>query len=202
MVDCYAIIHAALGADFPMDLFKASWWDEWVAHAESYGIARKPGLDQLLNLLEAHNIPKAIATSSARAEAIYTLDRAGIADRFSILVTGDQIKHGKPAPDIFLLAAERLGIDAKYCLALEDSEAGVMAAAAAGMATFMVPDLVQPSPDVADRAFRVVDSLQVVHDWIVEEWLHNTDILPAAPAQPIAQSTGDWTEEWTEEWTA
>jgi len=171
MTECYAIIHAAMGTSFPMDLFKERWWDEWLAIAETQGIARKPGLDQLLNLLDAYNIPKAVATSTTRAEAIYTLDRAGLADRFSIVVTGDQIKHGKPAPDIFLLAAERLGVDATNCVALEDSEAGVYAASSAGMVTFMVPDLLQPNPDVAGRAFRVVDSLQVVHDWILEEWL-------------------------------
>ncbi len=197
MADCYAIIHAALGASFPMDLFQERWWDEWFAHAETYGIARKPGLDQLLNLLDAHNIPKAVATSSAREEAIYTLNRAGIADRFSIVVTGDQIKYGKPAPDIFLLAAERLGLDAKYCLALEDSEAGVSAATAAGMVTFMIPDLVQPSPDVADRAFRIVDSLQVVHDWIVEEWLRPAKEAPPVEDLLLERPAGDWTEEWS-----
>ena len=152
--DCYAVIQSKLGQTFPMDEFKANWWKRWQMLVETEGVRQKAGLDRLLSLLEAHNIPRAVATSSARAEALYTLERAGIADRFSIIVTGDQIANGKPAPDIFLLAAERLGVDARACLAVEDSEAGVYAASNAGMMTFMVPDLVHPNPDVATRSPR------------------------------------------------
>jgi len=72
MSDCYAIIQAALGADFPMQHFQEQWWNYWTRHVQRHGIARKAGLDQLLNLLDAHAIPKAVATSSARAEALYT----------------------------------------------------------------------------------------------------------------------------------
>ena len=165
--DCHAILHAALGPDFPIARFIAAWWPLWEQIAERQGIARKPGLDELLDLLDTHQIPKAVATSSAQAEARYTLEQAGLADRFAIVVTGDQIANGKPAPDIFLLAAERLGVDAAHCLAVEDSAAGVQAASAAGMHTFMVPDLLQPHPDIAARAHRVVNSLHDVHDWIV-----------------------------------
>lgn len=194
--DGYTIIQTALGADFPMQRFQERWWDYWRAHVEQQGIARKAGLDQLLNLLDTHNIPKAVATSSTRAEALYTLDRAGIADRFSIIVTGDQIQHGKPAPDIFLLAAERLEVDAKDCLAIEDSDAGVRSAAAAGMVTFMVPDLIQPSLDVAELAFRVVDTLHEVHDWVVEEWLEQRNAKDEEPeaAPLIDRLTSEWTE--------
>ncbi|MEZ4681193.1 MAG: HAD family phosphatase [Caldilineaceae bacterium] len=170
MDDCYAIIQDRMGDEFPMSAFKAGWWAYWQEHAETRGIARKPGLDQLLNWLDAQGIPKAVATSSARAEAIYTLERAGILDRFSIIVTGDQIVNGKPAPDIFLLAAERLGVAAHSCVAVEDSEAGVYAASSAGMTTFMVPDLIYPGPDVTTRAFRVVKSLHDVHAWIENQW--------------------------------
>jgi len=184
--DGYAIIQAALGPDFPMQRFQEQWWDYWRARVEQQGIARKAGLDQLLNVLDAHAIPKAVATSSARAEALYTLDRVGIADRFPIIITGDQIQQGKPAPDIFLLAAERLKVDAKDCLAIEDSEAGVRAAAAAGMVTFMVPDLLQPSLDVAELAFRVVSTLHDVHDWVVEEWLpHRNSEEEQAETTPL-----------------
>ncbi|MCB0108718.1 MAG: HAD family phosphatase [Caldilineaceae bacterium] len=200
--DCYAIIQAALGADFPMQHFQEQWWNYWTRHVQRHGIARKAGLDQLLNLLDAHAIPKAVATSSERTEALYTLDRAGIADRFSILVTGDQIQHGKPAPDIFLLAAERLGVDAQHCLALEDSEAGVQAATAAGMTTFMVPDRIQPSLDIAERAFRVVDTLHEVHDWIVEEWLAVVVEKEegAATTSRIERLRTEWTETSGHEW--
>lgn len=167
MEDCLALIQQALGSNFPMARFEAEWWEVWERMAEQHGIARKHGLDALLDLLDAQQIPKAVATSSAQAEARYTLERAGLAERFSIVVTGDQITRGKPAPDIFLLAAERLGIHAAHCMAIEDSEAGVYAATAAGMCTFMVPDLIPPQPETAQRAFQVVNSLADVQEWIL-----------------------------------
>ncbi|MCB0080968.1 MAG: HAD family phosphatase, partial [Caldilineaceae bacterium] len=122
----------------------------------------------LLDLLDTQQIPKAVATSSARAEARYTLANAGLLERFSIVVTGDQVERGKPAPDIFLLTAAQLGVPPSSCLVLEDSEAGVYAATAAGMCTFMVPDLIPPQPETAKRAFQVVESLADVHAWILQ----------------------------------
>lgn len=167
MEECLALLHQALGTDFPMARFEAAWWDVWVRMAQQEGITRKPGLDQLLHLLDHSQIPKAVATSSAQAEARYTLECAGLADRFSLVVTGDQVERGKPAPDIFLLTAERLGVHPTACLVVEDSEAGVHAATAAGMCTFMVPDLLPPQPETAGRAFRVVESLADVHAWVL-----------------------------------
>jgi beta-phosphoglucomutase-like phosphatase (HAD superfamily) len=72
------------------------------------------------------------------------------------------VEHSKPAPDLFLLASRRLGVAPKDCLVLEDSEAGVRAARAAGMDVIIVPDLVEPSPEVAAMALRVCLSLHEV----------------------------------------
>ncbi len=169
--DCLPILYRALGAEFPQAQFEATWWSVWQELAEQQGIQLKAGLVELLNLLEVQQIPMAVATSSARFEARYTLERAGLAERFAVVVTGDQVVNGKPAPDIFLLAAERLGVPATACLAVEDSEAGLYAATAAGMRTFLVPDLLSPHPDALTRAHRVVASLHDVHNWIRDEWL-------------------------------
>jgi HAD superfamily hydrolase (TIGR01509 family) len=98
----------------------------------------KPGLDELLTVLEACGVPKAVATSTERAQAIAQLGGLGLLKRFDVLTTGDETAHGKPSPELFLLAAQRLGIDPVRCLVLEDSEAGVTAAHRAGMRVFMV----------------------------------------------------------------
>jgi beta-phosphoglucomutase-like phosphatase (HAD superfamily) len=95
-----------------------------------------------------------------RAEALVSL--GPLFARFTALAAGDEVPNGKPAPDIFLLAAERLDADPTRCLALEDSEAGTIAATAAGMAAIIVPDLKQPSPEVAARALAVLPSLREV----------------------------------------
>jgi beta-phosphoglucomutase-like phosphatase (HAD superfamily) len=78
-------------------------------------------------------------------------------------VTGEQVSRGKPAPDIYLEAAKRLGEHPARCLVVEDSDAGMLAAGAAGMMAVMVPDLQPPSREARQAAWRVLRSL---HDLI------------------------------------
>jgi HAD superfamily hydrolase (TIGR01509 family) len=85
--------------------------------------------------LAARGVAVAVASSSPRARLDRTLARAGLADAFAVSVAGDEIGHGKPAPDMFLAAAERLGVEPARCAAIEDSAAGVAAGLAAGMTT-------------------------------------------------------------------
>ena len=84
---------------------------------------------------------------------------SGILDRFPISVCGDEVARGKPAPDIFLAAAEKLKTPPEQCVVLEDSEAGVRASHTARMVSIMVPDMVGPSDDVAEMAYAVVETL-------------------------------------------
>lgn len=170
MADCYAILRSEVEETFPMPAFLDLWPRLWHDHVNTHGINQKPGLAALLDLLDAHQIPKAVATSSEQAEAIFTLEKAGLLQRFSIIVSGDQIVNGKPAPDIFLRAAERLKIAPDRCMAFEDSEAGVMAATSAGMVTIMVPEI-EPVAEVVRRAYRVYDSLHEAKELIQKQWL-------------------------------
>lgn len=101
----------------------------------------------LVRSLRARGIPYAIGTGSALPGALSTLRAAGIEELFSLIITPDDVAHGKPAPDIFLLAAERMGVPAAECVVFEDAEPGLLAAAAAGMQSVRVlPALV---PDEA-----------------------------------------------------
>ena len=96
------------------------------------GVPVMPGLWVLLDEVEARGLPWAVATSTPRPVAEIILGKLGVAGRYAALASGDEVARGKPAPDIFLLAAERLGVSPVACLALEDSAAGCAAAAAAG----------------------------------------------------------------------
>lgn len=169
--DCYRLLLEDQGQDFPLDQFKSVSSVHWESHVSRHGIAQKPGLSELLDLLDHHKVPKAVATSTAYTKALFSLHAAGLENRFTDIVAGDQIQHGKPAPDIFLAAAKKLGVDPTECIALEDSEAGVIAASSAGMHTIMVPDVKQPAPDIAVRAYRVFSSLHEVYELIAGEWL-------------------------------
>jgi beta-phosphoglucomutase-like phosphatase (HAD superfamily) len=157
--DGYRMLQESLGPDFPLASFQARWPVLWYADVAAHGIPRKPGLVELLDWLDEERIPKAVATSSYLEEAVFTLRASGLAERFATVVNGGEIVNGKPAPDIYLLAAARLEVNPAHCVAFEDSEPGVLAAAAAGMYTIMVPDTHQPSGEVAARAALVAPTL-------------------------------------------
>ena len=104
------------------------------------GVPIMPGLHELHAEIARRQIPWAVATSSPRAHALEILHQLGLQDRCRAIAAGDEVTHGKPSPDIYLLAAERLGIAPQHCLALEDSGPGSQAAVAAGMTTIAVPN--------------------------------------------------------------
>ena len=157
--DAEAVIKRLFGDDFPLGEFRARWLERWHEKVTERGIPRKPGLDELLSALDERRVPIAVATSTARDEARFTLTSAGLESRFDHVITGDRVERGKPAPDIFLAAAEALGVAANTCVALEDSDAGVIAAASAGMTALMIPDMKPPSEQAQARAYRVLPSL-------------------------------------------
>ncbi|RPJ42856.1 MAG: HAD family phosphatase, partial [Chloroflexi bacterium] len=112
--------------------------------------------------LEDNHIPKAVASSTPCWFALRKLTRAGIERRFLTTVCGDMVARGKPAPDLFLEAARRMDLLPGQCVVLEDSEAGIVAAHAAGMIPLMIPDLKQPTPEIRALAYRVLPSLYEV----------------------------------------
>jgi HAD superfamily hydrolase (TIGR01509 family) len=108
--------------------------------------------------LRERGIPVAVASSSPRERLHRTLTRAGLLDAFDVVVAGDEVANGKPAPDMFLLAAERLGVPPGECIVIEDSPPGVQAGLAAGMTTLAVCRVPGTEASLAN-ADRVVDSL-------------------------------------------
>ncbi len=107
----------------------------------------RPGANELLRYLEARGIPCAIASSSPMSIIDVTVSAQHWDRFFRVHVCGDEVAHGKPAPDIYLEAARRLGVDPSVCLALEDSPTGSRAAVAAGMVCYAVPDPSHSTPE-------------------------------------------------------
>ena len=170
--DCERDLVERFGSGFPLDRFRARWPPLWRAEVAAHGIRTKPGLLELLAWLEQEGVPLAVATSTESDDASFTLRSAGLDTRFREIVTGDQVAHGKPAPDIYLEAARRLQLAPAQCVALEDSEAGILAASRAGMVPLLIPDGLPPSDVAAKAAFRVLHSLtevpEVVQNFIRE----------------------------------
>jgi HAD superfamily hydrolase (TIGR01509 family) len=125
------------------------------------GLPLKDGAIELLQELSARDVSLAIATSTRRERAAIKLARCGISHHFSALATSSDVVHPKPAADIYLLAASQLGVSPENCVAIEDSEMGVRAAHAAGMAVIQVPDLV-PASELTRSLAQVVASLHDV----------------------------------------
>lgn len=100
-----------------------------------------PGVADWIKRAEEKGLRTAIGSSSKNTDFI--LERIGLSDTFDTVVTGADVTHSKPAPDIFLLAAERLGIPAEACLVVEDAPAGIQAAKAAGMQSLGVGEFVK-----------------------------------------------------------
>ncbi|WP_137191146.1 HAD family hydrolase [Stenotrophomonas rhizophila] len=127
------------------------------------GLPLRPGILDLLQLLHDHGVARAVATSTRQPRASRKLAAAGLLPFFEVVVTSSDVAHPKPAPDIYLLAAQKLGKDPARCLALEDSPAGIRAAVGAGMTAIQVPDLVHPDDDLRALGHRIVDSLADAH---------------------------------------
>ncbi|MDO4175095.1 MAG: HAD family phosphatase [Eubacteriales bacterium] len=122
-------------------------------------VPEKPGVHEILRYLKEHHVRIAVASSSVRTMVQHNLAAAGIASYFDAVVSGQDVVYGKPEPDIFLLAAKRLGIPPHDCYVFEDGINGTHAGIAAGCATVMIPDLTQPSEELRAACVGVYDSL-------------------------------------------
>jgi len=160
--DSDRIIATAFGEEFPHERLRERFSELYDGKVAIGDIPLKPWVGELLDYLEAARIPRAVATSTHRVRAEAKLARVHLLARFNALACGDEIIRGKPAPDIYELAAARLGVEPRSCLALEDSNAGIRAAVSASMPAVMVPDLLQPAADIRRYGVPVVESLKDV----------------------------------------
>ena len=138
-------------------------------YLEKNGTPIKKGLKELITFLEENNIPKAIASSSKREFINILLDKANLSEHFPIIVSGDEIINGKPNPEIFLKASEKLKIEPNKCLVLEDSNVGVKAANTAGMEVIMIPDMLKINEENKEVILKSYDSLLDVIDFLKQQ---------------------------------
>ncbi len=130
-----------------------------VAEELSRGVPLKPGCLEILEYFYEKEIPMAIGSSSRRVQIEKNLEVTGTAHYFSAIASGDEVERGKPFPDIFLLAAKRLGAEPADCYVFEDSPNGIRAAHAAGMHPILIPDLMPVTEEIRALAVGVYHSL-------------------------------------------
>ncbi len=159
---------AVLEADYP-GLNGTGFVTKWklASHPDRGGLPDlKPGVGNLLELLESWGIAAAIATGSQREVAYGFLDHHSLRHRFAAIVAHEDAELGKPHPDPFLNAAAALGCAPDRCLVLEDSCNGLRAAAAAGIPAIFVPDMIAPNDEIRRLALAIAGDLNEVGDWL------------------------------------
>ena len=157
-----AVFMARCGKEFDFD----SFWTN--AKARFYAMAKlqlcpKAGVVDLLDFLDDAGLPRAIATSSRHEEVRHHLGLHALTGRFGTIIAHGDYARGKPDPEPFLKAADRLGVAPEFCVALEDSYHGVRAASGAGMMTIMVPDLFPATAEMEELCVGIAGDLHEVH---------------------------------------
>ena len=129
------------------------------AFIEENGVDPMPGIYELMDELNRRGIPTAITSSSPMDRILRYLTPLGLADRFTHLISGYDVPHGKPEPDIYLYGAASVGLEPVECLAIEDSHAGVLSASRAGCLTVLIPDLDEPAQETLEPLYACCEKL-------------------------------------------
>lgn len=162
----YQKLKAEYGEEMPAEEMMKSVHAYMDKRFETEGIPLKAGILELLSYLKAHGIKAVLATSSERKRADHILKLANIEKYFSATICGDEVTKGKPDPEIFLKACDKVKGTKEESIVLEDSESGIIAAKEAGIPCICVPDMKYPEKAIAEKALMVVESLYNVKDYI------------------------------------
>lgn len=150
------------GQEFAFD----AMWEEkrslFLQTLKKEGVPVKKGAVRLLQYLKEKGYGIALATGTARSQTLWNLENTGLEDWFDVMICGDEVTKSKPDPEIFLRAAEGLGVSPKRCLVLEDSLNGISAALSGGFHVVMIPDLTMPDKETVRKVDGVLDDLAEV----------------------------------------
>ena len=159
------ILRRILPFNMDADAFKNEWLDVYQELLAGH-VPTKEGAHTFLARLQQLKIPRAVATSSSGAKARRILQKTGLMRFIQHVTGGDEVTAGKPAPDVYIDAAKKLGITPKHCLAFEDSNNGVTAALAAGMRVIQIPDLAPsnrlPNPPDFNICFSLEEAASLI----------------------------------------
>lgn len=154
------------GEDFPYDTYKQETSADYHAKYDGGRLPMKRGIKELLQFLKENGYHIGLASSTRYEVVRQQLEDAGILPYFETLTCGDMVKKSKPEPDIFLKAAETLGVHPQDCIVIEDSYNGIRAASRACMFPIMVPDMIAPDEEMEQLAKAIFSDLYVVRDFL------------------------------------
>lgn len=152
------------GEDFPFDAYYRKVKD----YVASHPIPLKPRVHSILSWCREQGLPTALASSTRRESVMRMLNEAKLTAYFDVIVCGDMVSHSKPHPEIFLAAADRLGVQPQDCYVIEDSYNGIRCARNAGMHPIMVPDILQPDDEIKPMCEAVLPDLGAAQAYLTE----------------------------------
>lgn len=162
------ILKKEFGEDFNAEKFKKIGRDFSYDYFEKYGMPMKKGVTDILDYLKSKKYKIALASSTSTNSVMHHLNDTKIKDYFDVIVCGDQVERSKPEPDIYIKAAELLGLPPKACYAVEDSKNGLLSAHRAGCQVIMVPDLWQGDDEtdnfILAKCSDLNEVIGVIHD--------------------------------------
>lgn len=159
-------MHKLYGEDFPYDEFGETVRALMKQRFLEEGIPLKEGVREILEYLTEKGYIIGIASSTSKGEVMDHLEKTGLTGYFRTIITGDMVEHSKPNPDIYLKACEELGVTPMNAIAIEDSPNGIRSAYRAGMKPVMIPDLIEPAPEIEAMLYGKFYSLLDVLDYI------------------------------------
>ena len=179
MEDRHALMIRSMAADMAEPLLKREVCPAFDYHAvralrrqimEDYidenGVEPKPGLLPMIRDLQRMRMRVALATATPEVRARKYLRMVGVEDAFDAVGCAEMVAHGKPAPDVYLLAAQKLNLPPEELLGVEDSPSGVRSAHSAGMTVAMIPDQDEPSAEIAALCALVAPTLEGIVPFI------------------------------------
>ena len=156
------IMQKFFGPDFDYDKVRNRRKEIMDEDLKKFGIEKKPYVDKILDFLKEEGIKRALVTATHETKAREYLKEIELEEKFDKVICADMVENGKPDPDIYLFACEKIGEKPSDCLALEDSPNGVRSAYSAGVDVIMVPDLSEPDEELNKIILKSAGSLKDV----------------------------------------
>ena len=165
----YARIQEEYGEDYPIDAYREKFL-ELVDHmVNEFTFDLRPGVKEVLDFCKDHHLSMAVATSTPGHRAENCLKNAGILDYFDLIISGDMVQKGKPDPEIYLTAAEKLNIPKEEIIVFEDAHNGAVAALDGGFRLILVEDLARITSEDKERALMVLDRIDQAIPYLEKE---------------------------------
>ena len=156
---CIKLMASRYGDAFDYDRYHQLMKEKFAAAIERDGIPLKPGIDVIISYLKKHEITAAVVTATGLDRALSLISETGLDKFFDDVISAHEVEKGKPNPDPYLYACDKLGIIPEEALCIEDSPNGVMSGVSAGIRTIMIPDLTEPGDELRAQLFACVPSL-------------------------------------------